>query len=154
MPGSMLTERRPDGTFSVRCALDSSPEDVRATLESIGDALRRLGRHVPEEAPWELVMAEVLNNVVEHAYQDKPGGDIQVQLEFTKDRLRAVVVDYGLAMPSGMVPAARQADLDVAVDDLPEGGFGWYLIHSLTEALVYQRSDDANHLMLELPYHS
>ena len=40
---------------------------------------------------------------------------------------------------------------DTALEDLPEGGFGWHLIHSLTNDLTYLRTGGCNRLRFLLP---
>ena len=51
--------------------------------------------------------------------------------------------DSGLPMPGGELPAGRLAEA-TDIQDLPEGGFGWFLIRSLTQDLAYQRVDGLN----------
>ena len=50
-------------------------------------------------------------------------------------------------MPGGDLPGARQATI-VDVADLPEGGFGWYLIRTLTQELTYLRDGERNLLSM------
>ena len=55
------------------------------------------------------------------------------------------VVDTGLPMPGGEAPAGKLGKL-LEIQDLPEGGFGWFLIRSLTQELTYQREGNQNTL--------
>jgi serine/threonine-protein kinase RsbW len=94
----------------------------------------------------ELVLAEVLNNIAEHAYAGAEGG-IDLSLRLSGGMVWCEVVDQGAAMPGGNPPAGvLPQTVDLALDDLPEGGFGWHLIRSLTQGLTYARSGDRNHL--------
>jgi serine/threonine-protein kinase RsbW len=52
-------------------------------------------------------------------------------------------------MPGLCLPAGKFQPLD-DLADLPEGGFGWYLIRSLTEELSYRRSNGINRLSFQL----
>ena len=55
-------------------------------------------------------------------------------------------------MPGGRPPAGRLPDgADCALVDLPEGGFGWHLIRTLTRDLAYVRSGGCNRLSFLLP---
>ena len=36
------------------------------------------------------------------------------------------------------------------MDDLPEGGFGWGLIHDLTQGLSYRRVAEENHVRFRI----
>ncbi|MGP6086994.1 ATP-binding protein [Antarctobacter jejuensis] len=147
----MHAERLDDGIFVITCEMDSTPDDVTKTLHAINRMLAEEDSRPPPESSWELVVAEVLNNIVEHAYQDRADGRIILTLRFRKDRLKVRFTDFGRPMPSGTPPAGEQADLTVATEDLPEGGFGWFLIRSLTEDLSYCREKDSNHLTLSIP---
>lgn len=89
----------------------------------------------------ELVLAEVLNNIAEHAYLGGRGM-VTVKLEPGKAGLCCEVVDHGLPMPDGRPPVGALPD----ATDLSEGGFGWYLIRSLTQDLHYERVDGQNRL--------
>ncbi len=96
----------------------------------------------------ELVLAEVLNNVAEHAYAGG-SGPVEVGLCSTPLGIACRVVDRGLAMPGGKLP---EGDLpDVAPPDFPEGGFGWHLIRSLTADLTYARRAGRNRLSFLIP---
>jgi serine/threonine-protein kinase RsbW len=145
---AMQAERLDDSIFVISCEMDSTPADVTATLSGVNDLLKAQGVAVPEDSSWELVVAEVLNNIVEHAYQDQPGGRILMKLSFSPDALRAEFTDFGLSIPNGTPPDGVPANIDVSRDDLPEGGFGWFLIRSLAEDLSYRNDDAGNHLTL------
>ncbi|OYW53262.1 MAG: hypothetical protein B7Z31_11990 [Rhodobacterales bacterium 12-65-15] len=94
----------------------------------------------------ELVLAEVLNNVAEHGYGGG-AGDITVTLSRSCAGVSCLVVDQGRAMPDGCLPPGVLPGTDgVALADLPEGGFGWHLIRSLTTKLCYTREAEQNRL--------
>ena len=44
----------------------------------------------------------------------------------------------------------KPANLDVAFEDLPEGGFGWFLIQDLAKDVLYARVENENRLSLRL----
>jgi len=98
----------------------------------------------------EIVMAEALNNVAEHAYRMSGAGDIELTVRLTQSAVSACITDAGAPLPGLCLPEA-EAPLDGSPqDNLPEGGFGWFLIHSLTSALTYRRVDGTNHLAIEM----
>lgn len=96
----------------------------------------------------EIVLAEALNNVVEHAYAEAPG-PIRVCVDHMPPVLKVSVYDTGLPMPQGQLPKGDLAPF-AAGDDLPEGGFGWFLIRTLTVELAYERLGEVNHLHFEV----
>ena len=94
----------------------------------------------------EIVLAEAVNNIVEHAYCGVAPGDVQVTYAVTPDALTMTFVDHGAAFPHGILPPGRPADLSVSRESLPEGGFGWLLIRELTNDLTYDRHNGYNKL--------
>ena len=96
----------------------------------------------------EVVLAEVLNNIVEHAYA-RTDGQIELRLRLASGGVDCDIFDTGSPMPNGELPAGL-AQSAAADQDLPEGGFGWFLIRSLTKNLAYRRIDARNHLSFQL----
>lgn len=111
---------------------------------------------LPEEACGrsEIVLAEALNNIVEHAYAGCAGGEIRLRLEVSASQIAVTLTDRGRALRGLDLPAGRRPDLDLSCDALPEGGFGWFLIRELSESLEYSRRDGCNFLTLRLPRRS
>lgn len=99
----------------------------------------------------ELVLAEVLNNVAEHAYREH-SGQVSLTIGRRTPGIHILVVDKGKPMPGGQPPDGLLPDrFATTLDNLPEGGFGWYLIRSLTTDLIYTRINGCNQLRFILP---
>lgn len=136
---------------SLHIVLAANPDAVRDGLARIMALQPLAGLSVDDRDAAELVLAEVLNNVAEHAYSDTTG-TVAVTLRAVPAGLDCLVVDQGVAMPDNQLPAGRlTAGPDTGVDDLPEGGFGWHLIRALTRNLSYVREGDCNRLRFTLP---
>jgi len=97
-------------------------------------------------ATFELVLAEVLNNVVEHAYGVGTCGDIRVLVADRGSVADVKVIDKGRPMPNLAVPEGNSPDIAVRTGDLPEGGFGWFIFQSCTAGVRYERANETNHL--------
>jgi serine/threonine-protein kinase RsbW len=97
----------------------------------------------------EIVLVEVLNNIVEHAYAGQTGS-IQISLRLLPDRLVCHVLDKGRPFPAGAPPPGTLAE-GRTLTDLSEGGYGWHLIRAITTDLHYTRTEDTNHLRFSIP---
>lgn len=136
--------------LSIRTSLRSTPDAVSETLREVRVRLNDMPPLDCLDSTWEVIVAEVLNNIVEHAYDDSHTGEIDLTLLFGPTTMNAEFIDYGRAMPNGTLPCPRDADLDVPRADLPEGGFGWMLIHTLASHVEYRHDGGSNRLALEL----
>ncbi|WP_298567019.1 ATP-binding protein [uncultured Aliiroseovarius sp.] len=123
---------------------------VRRALKASMVGLRHLDLSQDEKGVVEIVLAEVLNNIVEHAYDDTHTGVIELTVSRQDDDLIFLVLDDGLPLPEAKVPAGAAHNLNTPTSDLPEGGFGWFLIKQLTRNLSYQRSGNRNRLSFSI----
>ena len=129
---------------------NGDPACIRAMLEALREWLSQAGVTADTSGTIELVTAEVLNNIAEHAYQDA-GGDITADIKIFDGYLQAALIDQGRPMPNATLPPARYVDPDLALEDLPEGGFGWGLIRTLCSDVNYRRDGLKNHTVLTIP---
>ena len=140
----------------------TAPEEIGlhliATSHAVRDGLDRLLAEplladLSEDGRGTLwtVLAEVLNNIVEHAYAGTEG-DIRLRLWRRDGALSFEVLDCGAPMPGLRLPDGKLAELG-DFDDLPEGGFGWFLIRSMTNGLVYDRIGGENRLRFCMECH-
>jgi serine/threonine-protein kinase RsbW len=127
----------------VRLVIPGTPLAVRDALRRVFAAPLLRGLDDDARGTAELVLAEVLNNVVEHAYAGAPG-EIDLRLGLLPDSLLCMVRDGGRPMPDERLPGGALPVF--AADDPPEGGFGWYMIRSLSQDLRYRRAGGRNHL--------
>lgn len=134
----------PNDPPAMQLTLPGTADAVRRTLREIMTTDLLLGLSVNLRASAEIVLAEVLNNIVEHAYAAH-AGDIEILLSACETGLCCTVVDRGAAMPGLFLPKGDLQSLG-PTPDLPEGGFGWFLIRSLVTELHYHRAGGENRL--------
>lgn len=148
MPPAPDTERQPT---ELHLAFSASPSAIRDNLARMMAAMPLSGLSDTGRSSAELVLAEVLNNIAEHAYADQVG-PVTVMVRDGAQGIDCLVVDQGAPMPGGTLPDGGQPGrTGLVLADLPEGGFGWHLIHTLTRNLVYRRIAGANRLSFLLP---
>ncbi|PKP80225.1 MAG: ATP-binding protein [Alphaproteobacteria bacterium HGW-Alphaproteobacteria-2] len=119
---------------------------VRRTLAAVTGWLHRLPEPPAEPATVELVLAELLNNVVEHACATLPGRVIGLELWSGRGGLACRITDDGRPMPGGRLPRQWMPPPET----LPEGGFGWPLVTALARDLAYRRDGGQNVLSLRI----
>jgi serine/threonine-protein kinase RsbW len=127
---------------------DADELQARQHLEEALAWLKTEGLDCGKAEDVEIVLAEAINNIVEHAYTGLPGGKVCLRTFIGDHQLMICLMDSGHPMPNEQIPPAVLAPLPTETANLPEGGFGWYLIQSLTTAVRYQRKKDENNLYL------
>lgn len=144
-----LTKRERLHPFTI--SLPGVEGAVRNGLAQTIEKLAPLKLSADDKGTVELVLAEALNNVIEHALAATQGTTlIEVTVRHDEKGLHLTITDEGVPMPTGQAPGAKAPDVDVDLADMPEGGFGWFMIHTLAEEVQYERIGDANHLRLML----
>ncbi|WP_242626512.1 ATP-binding protein [Paracoccus sediminis] len=133
--------------------LQADSHDVRRTLT---DLHSRFSSQISADAMGrlELVLAEVMNNVTEHACDAAmPGagpGSMHLCVVMHDTGLSCAITDDGGMLPADCLKPRSLPALDPL--DLPEGGFGWFLIQGLTQSLCYYREEHRNCLAFTVPY--
>lgn len=126
----------------------STPLAVREALHTIMADPAMANMSDDNRGSTEVVFAEVLNNIVEHA-SDCENSKIEIRLRRTLGMLCCDIFDVGAPMPQNELPAGLAQTIGPD-HTLPEGGFGWFLIRTLTTHLNYERIDARNHLSFQL----
>lgn len=141
-------DTRLQGTL-VETRFPASYEAVRQAIVDAVRDLRPLDLSEEERSSVEIVLAEALNNVVEHGYPEG-GGDIHLKLRRHRAGLLIQIRDRGRPMPGGRTPIGNHPATSNRKEHLPEGGFGWFLIRELARDLIYDREDGENILIFRL----
>jgi len=123
---------------------------TRAVLAELVHELMDAGIGDEDISNVELILAEVLNNVAEHAYVEA-SGPVDLRIEVQIAGIACRVADQGRPLPSGVVPDPA-LPMIAPPDHLPEGGFGWHIIRALTDDIGYARDGDWNCLTMRLPW--
>lgn len=140
-----MLEESPAAT---RLLIPAEPIAVREGLQALFATHLLCALSEDERSTAEIVLAEVLNNIVEHAYASY-GGEIEITLNRAASALECRVVDSGVPLPDGILPPGLLKPLDPEAE-LPEGGFGWFLIRTLSRDLEYLRDGRFNRLSFRL----
>ena len=131
----------------LQVAIHSIQEEVSNVVSKISDWLNIHCVDSDTVGELELVLAEVLKNVVEHAYLYAEDGEIDILVRLRNDRLHATITDKGRKFDGP--PSLKEMDVEnMAFEELPEGGFGWNLIRMLMNKIEFEHKDHQNKLTL------
>ena len=126
----------------------ASEAAARQILVRMMAQLRALGIDGETRGTVEIAVAEVVNNVVEHAYGGLPAGPVIVALDVHGANLDVTVRDRGKPLSEEATRLPVAADHSGPLATLPEGGYGRLLIQSLARDLSYQRKRGENRLWM------
>jgi len=136
----------------IHIELEGTPEEVRLALETLRTRLTERQLEACNAGTLEIVLAEVLNNVVEHALAGRSDGLIALTGNYDKCCWHLKVRDNGARMPEDQIPAGHAPEVETELMDLPEGGFGWMMVRTLACDINYDRAADGwNVLTFSLP---
>lgn len=94
-----------------------------------------------------IALAEALNNIEEHAYDGERGLPVLIDIRLNAGSARFRIEDRGRPLPRESLPKDRMPTTDpAALEQWPEGGFGWAILHRVTRDLTYCRSGAWNRL--------
>ncbi len=148
---------RPDDQMNgqPRTLLDKTyPADfrwVRRAIQNACEELRRDGVSEDGIGSVEIVLAEALNNVAEHAYPEDTPGELRLIIRRRAKALMFEIRDRGKPMPKGRAPMGNHPMTEFNQhDSMPEGGYGWFLIREIVSDLIYDRRDDENFLVIRM----
>lgn len=114
-------------------------EEIRQPCERLRGLLNRAG--VPDETAGlcELALQELLTNLIDHAYEGHPNGQITVRVDYSPEQITIETEDAG-------IPARINLDNIHMPDpeELAEGGYGMAIIRALMDEIHYKSGQDRN----------
>ena len=91
-------------------------------------------------------LSEAMNNVIEHAYEERDDGKIFVEVWLEGDAVHMSIKDQGRTADATIFNKENMNTPDP--DSLPEGGWGLYLMLSLMDEISYTTDKQFNHLKI------
>ncbi|USD38069.1 MULTISPECIES: ATP-binding protein [Ferrimonas] len=127
--------------------------DVVAMMAKSVAAMYQLSALPLEDAGLvELAVAEIGNNVVEHAYGNRPGGSLEIRYRQWADGIEIVLVDEGIAMPEAQRQRVTEPQLLELNPDDPStwltSGRGLGIVGQVMDSQSYSREDQRNYFRM------
>ncbi len=98
----------------------------------------------------ELCLVEIVNNAIEHAYENQAGNSVHVQLELDDAVIRLIVSDYGKSIPQDSLQKDAESELNPEQSDTWLcSGRGLHIVNKLMDAVSYQRIGEKNSFIME-----
>ncbi|MRI34186.1 ATP-binding protein [Endozoicomonas sp. OPT23] len=98
----------------------------------------------------ELCLVEIVNNAIEHAYENQAGQKVQVELELDDSLIRLTVSDHGKSIPQESLQPDAEPEVDPEQSDSWLcSGRGLHIVNKLMDAVSYQRIGDRNSFIME-----
>jgi serine/threonine-protein kinase RsbW len=120
--------------------IESNPDTVNLADECI-KALCFLTTLPPVEINGvRQAVKEALNNVIIHSYQGQYNCLIDLIVSFQDDHLVISIKDSGIGMDPKLLEMDRSAVVDIDpsnIEQIPNGGWGLYLIKELMDSISY-----------------
>ena len=82
-----------------------------------------------------LAVDEACTNIIKHAYQSYPEGEIVIRVEIDAKKFNILIIDYGNTFDPTSVP---KPDLKKYFQEHKVGGLGMYLMRTLMDDVKYK----------------
>jgi len=96
-----------------------------------------------------LVVEELFTNIVGHGYRADAADSVVLTVERDSQGLILTLRDRGTAFDVAQPP--KRPDEDLALDDMPVGGLGLFLVHEFARSVTNRRDGNLNVTEVRLP---
>lgn len=130
---------------------DSRLERLSQISEFVEKAARQCGLDEHQVYDVQMAVDEACSNVIEHAYNGKPNGKIEIVCEKRNDEFVVTIRDTGKPFdPSRVAPPKT----NVPISERDIGGLGLFFIQKLMDRVHFDFSKNGNRLTMVKRIHS
>jgi anti-sigma regulatory factor (Ser/Thr protein kinase) len=131
----------------IHTSISSDSTHLAQLIQQVAEFLQQ--HQVPAKASYtvQLVLEEVVTNIINYAYEDAPGDEIDVRVALETGHAVVQTEDSG---PPFDLSHAPRADTDKPLKDRPIGGLGIHLVRQMAERVDYARVDDRNCVRIQI----
>lgn len=115
--------------------------------EFVGDIAREAGFSDKDVYNIQLATDEAASNIIEHAYENRSDGILELSCGMRGDAITITLVDRGESFDPSEIPLP---DLKADLSDRKIGGLGIFLMRKLMDEVSYEpRADKSNVLTMK-----
>jgi serine phosphatase RsbU (regulator of sigma subunit)/putative methionine-R-sulfoxide reductase with GAF domain/anti-sigma regulatory factor (Ser/Thr protein kinase) len=119
-------------------------EHLDAIREFAAEAARQAAMDDKEIYNMQLAVDEAASNIIEHAYENIPDGQIEISIEVTPEALTVIMRDHGKYFnPDETVEPDPEADLE----DRAIGGLGLFFMRKLMDEVRFEWQPEQGNLL-------
>lgn len=119
-------------------------ENLDQMREFAGQAAQDAGLSEKDVYAVKLAVDEACTNIIEHAYGEGNGGDIECTCTADQTCLKIMLRDHGKPFDPSLAP---DPNLTAALEDRPIGGLGIYMMKVLMDKISYETLGKSGNLL-------
>ena len=110
----------------------------------VGEVARAGGFSDKDVYNIQLATDEAASNIIEHAYEDRPDGILELSCGMRGDVITIVLIDHGESFDPSEIPLP---DLKADLSDRKIGGLGIFLMRKLMDEVHYEPRPDKSNVL-------
>ncbi|HPN38390.1 MAG TPA: ATP-binding protein [Melioribacteraceae bacterium] len=122
--------------------INADYNQANIVCQNLSNTLNEMNFDTQDIAWCEISLREALNNVIKHAYQDKIENIINITLKIDNNQIVLTITDFGRSRI-----LIKEAVLEFNpndIENLPENGFGLYIIENVMDFTEYKTNNGKN----------
>ncbi|MFH1226356.1 MAG: ATP-binding protein [Planctomycetota bacterium] len=131
--------------FTEKLVINSDIRLLKVAREFISRLVKLSGLSSADENKIVLAVDEALSNSIEHAYEFKKVGSIDICVSSSRERFEVEITNGGKFFDSDKI---KIPDIFKCIRTRQKGGLGIFLIRQVMDEVKYSSKDGQNHLLM------
>jgi serine/threonine-protein kinase RsbW len=110
----------------------------------VGEVARAGGFSDKDVYNIQLATDEAASNIIEHAYENRPDGVLELSCGMRGDVITIILIDHGESFDPSEIPLP---DLKADLSDRKIGGLGIFLMRKLMDEVHYEPKPDKSNIL-------
>lgn len=140
-----------DKTRSLTLDIDSIPANTVLVAMAVRGLCEMTELSPVEINRIELCLVEIVNNAIEHAYENQPGHKVETRVELGRSSVSITVSDWGRSIPPEKLGVRSLVREDIQnPETLQSSGRGLYIVQNLMDEVRYSSDAGKNSLVMTM----